>query len=69
MVRSSVSQRVDIEVVPLLNHTKKLYKILFTAPLLDAQRGKDDVKKNLASSFVVPLGRALNGIHTSLCGS
>ena len=42
--------------------------MVFTASLLGAQHIRDSVENKPASLLVVPLGKALNGMSSSLCG-
>ena len=42
--------------------------MVFIASVLGAQQNKDSVENRPASLLVVSLGKALNGMHTSLCG-
>ena len=57
VVRASVSVAVDLSLIP--GRVKPMtLKLVFIASLLDAQYKKGGVKKNPASSHVVPLVRA-----------
>ena len=63
----SATRAVDSGLIPSRVKLMTL-KLLFTASLLNAQHERDSVENKPASLFVVPLGKALNGIPPSWCG-
>ena len=67
MVRAPASVAVDLGLIPSQVKPMTL-KLVFTAPLLNAQHEKDSVENKPASLLVVPLGKALGGIPPSWCG-
>ena len=50
------------------SHTKRIKKIVVTASFPGAQPERGSMEKRAASLLVAPLGRALNGMPSSLCG-
>ena len=65
--RASASEAVDLGLIP--SRVKPItLKLVFTASLLDPQHLRDTVENKLASSPVVPLGKALSGIPLFCCG-
>ena len=67
MVRVSALQLVDLGSIPLSSHTKRLQKVISTDSLLGAQHLKEVVENKPASSLVVSLGKAFNGMPLVLC--
>ena len=68
VVRASSSQSVDLGFNPLVESYQKTLKMVFTASLLGARHLREIVENKLASSFVVSMGKALNGTPPPLCG-
>ena len=68
MARTSASQSVDLEFIPLFELTKRLLKMVSIASPLGDRHSKDVLENKPASSLVVFLGKALNGTPPSLCG-
>ena len=62
----SAAQSVDLRLIPLLNHAKRLKKI-FTAFLVDVLHAWCSVEKKQAGSLVVLPGKALNPNPLSMC--
>ena len=62
MVRASASQSVDLGFIPLVESYQKTLKIVPIASLLGARHLWEVVKNKPASSLVVSLGKALNGM-------
>ena len=61
VVRASASQSVDLGFIPLVESYQKTLKMVSTASLLGARHLGEVVENKPASSFVVSLGKALNG--------
>ena len=68
VVGASASQSVDLGFFPLSSHTKRLLKMVSIASLLGARHLWEVVENKPASSLVVSLGKALNGMAPPLCG-
>ena len=66
--RASASQLVDLGFIPLVESYQKTLKNGIAASLLGARHLGEIVKNKLASSLVVSLGKALNGMPPPLCG-
>ena len=62
---ASASGAVDLDAIPSQVKPMTL-KLVFTASLRDAQHSRESVENQPASLLVVPLGKALNGIHPIL---
>ena len=56
---------IDLSLIPLLSHMKWNSD---QTPVLGAQHIRDSAEKKQAKSLTVSLGKALNGILSSLCG-
>ena len=69
VVRASASQLVDLGLISQFESYQKTLKIVFTASLLGAQHIRNSVENKPASLLVVSLGKALNGMPPSLCGT
>ena len=67
VVRASASQLVDLGFIPKSRHTKRPYKMVFTAFLLKAQHIRDSVENKSASLLDVSLDKALNGMPPFSC--
>ena len=67
VVRASALQSVDLGFIPLVESYQTL-KIVSIASLLGARHLRDVVENKPTNSFVVFLGKALNGTPSSLCG-
>ena len=68
MVRASASQSVDLGFIPLVQSYQKTLKMVSIASLFGARHLWEVVENKPASSLVVSLGKALNGIPLTLCG-
>jgi len=64
-VRVSTSKSVDPGFDSLSIQTKILEKLVFIASLVDVQHQRNSVENKPASSHVVSVGKALNGIIVS----
>ena len=62
MVRAPTSKLIDLHLISLSKHNKRVKKMLFTATLLDAQQKGDSAEKKPANSQVVILGKKLSDI-------
>ena len=62
MVRASASQSVDLGFIPLVESYQKTLKMVSIASLLGARHFGKVVENKPASSLVVSLGKALNGM-------
>ena len=68
VVRASASQSVDLGFIPLVDMPyQKALKLISTASLLGARHLSKVVENKPASSLVVSLDKALNGMPPPLC--
>ena len=68
VVGASALQSVDLGFIPKVeSYQKTLKNSIHSVPAWRSAR-RDSVENKLASLFVVSLGKALNGMPTSLCG-
>ena len=67
VVRASPSQSVDLGFNSLSSHTKRLKKMVSTVSLLGARHLGEVEKNKPASSRVVSLDKAINGMPPPLC--
>ena len=68
VVRASASQSVDLGFIPHVDSYQKPLKMVSIASLLGARHLWEVVENKPASSLVVSLGKALNGMPPPLCG-